>query len=349
VAGLVRQPRRADQVADRIDTLLAGLQPFVDDDVAALDLHLRAVQADVLDVSGDPDRQHDAVDGDRLALAAGLDRRADAVLARLQVGDLRAGMDLEALLLERLLREGRYLLVLLRQDAVEYLRDRHLGAHVRVEAGELHADGARADHQQRLRHEVRNHRLAIGPDQLAVRLQPRKGAGTGAGRQDDVLRREVADGLAVLLHLQLAGAVQTGMPVDDGDLVLLEQIADAAGQLLGHPARALHHLCEVETDVLGGEAVGVEIVQDVVDLRRAQQRLRRDAAPVQADAAQMLALHHSGLHAELRGADGGDVAARPAANDDQVEAGLCHGWLLFRCGRRAVPTAALPPGTRSGS
>ena len=67
------------------------------------------------------------------------------------------------------------------------------------------------------------------------------------------------------------------------------------------------------------EAELVEPVHQVPNLGRAQQRLGRDAAPVEADAAEMLALDDGGLHAELRGADGRDIAARPAADDDDVE------------------------------
>ena len=56
----------------------------------------------------------------------------------------------------------------------------------------------------------------------------------------------------------------------------------------------------------------------VIDLRRAQQRLGGDAAPVETNAAQMLALHHGGLEAKLRRANGGDITARPAADDEDV-------------------------------
>src|SRR6185312_5514383 len=72
-----------------------------------------------------------------------------------------------------------------------------------------------------------------------------------------------------------------------------------------------------------------------------QQRLGRDAAPVEADAAEVFALHESGFHAELRRADGGDVAARAAAQHDEVEALVRH-WLLpvRRAPCRAVPWCA---------
>ncbi len=64
----------------------------------------------------------------------------------------------------------------------------------------------------------------------------------------------------------------------------------------------------------------VGVAHQLEDLGGAQQRLGRDAAPVEADAAQMLALDQRHLHAELCGPDGGDIAAGTAADDDQVEA-----------------------------
>ena len=56
----------------------------------------------------------------------------------------------------------------------------------------------------------------------------------------------------------------------------------------------------------------------VIDLRRAQQRLGGDAAPVETNAAQMLALNHGCLEAKLGRANGGDITARPAADDEDV-------------------------------
>ena len=174
VARLVRQPGRPDDIADRIDAGLAGAQPFVDDDVAALDLHAGAFEADALDIADDADRQDHPLDGDLERLAAGLDLRGDVVAAALQALHRRAGVDLDALLLEALAGKGGDLLVLDRQHPVEHLDDRHLGAHVAVEAGEFDADRARADDQQRFGDGLRDHRLLVGPHQLAVGFQPRQ-------------------------------------------------------------------------------------------------------------------------------------------------------------------------------
>ena len=67
---------------------------------------------------------------------------------------------------------------------------------------------------------------------------------------------------------------------------------------------------------LDAELVGVvDLGQDVGD---AQHGLGRDAGVVEAATADLVLLDHGGLHAELGGADRGDVAARPGADHDAV-------------------------------
>ena len=61
------------------------------------------------------------------------------------------------------------------------------------------------------------------------------------------------------------------------------------------------------------------VLGQVVELARIEQRLARDAADVEAGAAERRPLLDAGhLHAELRGADRGDVAAGAGADHDQV-------------------------------
>src|ERR1700759_3638103 len=66
------------------------------------------------------------------------------------------------------------------------------------------------------------------------------------------------------------------------------------------------------------------MLQQMVDFAGPQQCLGRNAAPVQADAAKVLALHYRGFHPKLSGPDGGDVAAGTAAENNQVECLLSH-------------------------
>ena len=64
-------------------------------------------------------------------------------------------------------------------------------------------------------------------------------------------------------------------------------------------------------------------VEDVRQLGVAQQRLRRDAADVEADTSPVLLLDHPDLEAELGGADGGDVPTGAGTEDDDIE--ITHG------------------------
>ena len=103
VLGLVRQHRRAGDVADGVDARHVGACRAVDHDGAAVDLHAELFQAEVLDVADDADRGDDAVDGERLRAAlAVVDGGGDAVGLLVELGHLGAGHDLDALLLERL-------------------------------------------------------------------------------------------------------------------------------------------------------------------------------------------------------------------------------------------------------
>src|SRR5262245_3429208 len=69
--------------------------------------------------------------------------------ARARVGDLRAGVDLDALLLERLLELGGDGFVLERHEAGKELDDRDLAAEAAEYRRELDADGAAAQNNDR--------------------------------------------------------------------------------------------------------------------------------------------------------------------------------------------------------
>ena len=105
--------------------------------------------------------------------------------------------------------------VLDRHDRRHQLDHGHLDAHGAVEGGELDADGARAHDQQRLRHLRRHHRLEIGPDQLAVRLDAGQRARPRAGRDDDVLGRVGALAQRVLRQRRLRLHRLLGRLADD--------------------------------------------------------------------------------------------------------------------------------------
>ena len=123
--------------------------------------------------------------------------------------------------------------------------------------------------------------------------------------------------------------------MEEADLVLLEQVEDAIVVLLDHLVLAAEHLRHIDAQVVQADAVIGESVPGVLEvLAGLQQRLARDAADVGAGAARCRAalgvlplVDAGGVQAELCGADGGDVAAGAAADDDDVEC-LGHGVLV---------------------
>ena len=106
------------------------------------------------------------------------------------------------------------------------------------------------------------------------------------------------------------------------DPVLLEQVGDALGQLVDHAVLARHHGPEVERR-RRLDAVRRQAVLRLGELLRTlEQRLGRDAADIEAGAAQGPALLGDGhAHAELGAADRTDIAAGPGADDDDVVGG----------------------------
>src|ERR1700691_1691638 len=153
VLGLMREKWRPGDVADGVDSRHVGLARAVDDNGAALSLHAELLQTEIFDVADDADGGYDALDGKRLYPAfAIVDGGGDAIAGLVELGDLRAGVDFDALLLETFAREGGDLGIFGREDLRQYLDDGYLGSERAVERRELNANGAGADHQKRLRH-----------------------------------------------------------------------------------------------------------------------------------------------------------------------------------------------------
>src|SRR5205823_13895331 len=102
------------------------------------------------------------------------------------------------------------------------------------------------------------------------------------------------------------------------DLVLPEQERDALDVAVDAFVLELHHGRKVELRCPDADAHLAERVARLLEaLRRMQQRLRGDAADIEAGAAEgLLLLDHRHLHAELRRADRADIAAGAGTDDD---------------------------------
>src|SRR5439155_1551089 len=91
--------------------------------------------------------------------------------------------------------------------------------------------------------------------------------------------------------------------LDPGDLVLLEQRGDALREAADDPVLARHHGREIQLESAHLDAVGRKpVARLVVELARVEERLRRDAADVEARAAERRVLLDAGdAHAALCG------------------------------------------------
>ena len=107
-------------------------------------------------------------------------------------------------------------------------------------------------------------------------------------------------------------------------LFFSEKAGNAAVQAAGDAARALHHGGGIEGHIVRRKAIVLGVFHVVIDFRGAQQRLGGNAAPVQANAAEVFALDDSRLEAKLGGADGRHIAAGAGADDENVETIVGH-------------------------
>src|SRR5579875_1951367 len=103
------------------------------------------------------------------------------------------------------------------------------------------------------------------------------------------------------------------------DVIFLQQVADAARELVGGLARSRDDALEIDANITD---------LDAMLLRRAanrfhrfggiQQRLGWDTSPVQADPARTIAFDYCNAHLELACANRRDVAARAGTDHHQV-------------------------------
>src|SRR5712691_7421069 len=189
---------------------------------------------------------------------------------------LHADAAVDAGLLESAEHLFGHVLVLERHQPVERLEQRDLDAELVVQRRELHAYRARSDDADRLRDLVRKRQVVGRDDVLAVELDARQRLHRRARGDDQVLGFD-------LLSADLDGAAVAQAPVagDDLDLVLLHQVLHALVQLEHDGVAPGGYARVVERDALRGDAELLPADRHpVVQLRRFQQRLGRDAPDV---------------------------------------------------------------------
>ena len=108
------------------------------------------------------------------------------------------------------------------------------------------------------------------------------------------------------------------------DFVLLQEKTDAVVEPLRYVARAPHHCGGIVGDVVGGKPVIPGVLEIMKNLRRAEQCLGRDAARIQTNAAQKLALDNRGFKIRVVPREWRLYSRRDPADNDDVEVRFGH-------------------------
>ncbi|MNZ63521.1 hypothetical protein D3C78_816690 [compost metagenome] len=189
VAGLVRQPGRAGDIADGVDARLAGGAVAVGDDMGLLHLDRSAFQPKVLDIADDTGGAEDHVDfHGRIAGTLQFNLPATGHTAmRLQPA---TGVQDDAVLAQRVGDMGGNLRVLHRQDALGHFHHADFAAQRTVETGELDADGAGTNDQQAPGQGRGLQGFTVRPDAGTIRFESRQLPCPRTGGEDDVRSRQ---------------------------------------------------------------------------------------------------------------------------------------------------------------
>ena len=174
------------------------------------------------------------------------------------------------------------------QQAAGHLDDGDLAAERGVDGAQLEADVAAADDEQRLRDVGQIERAGGIHQPRAVDRQAGNLRRHRAGGDDAVLEGERLLRAVDLLDVERVRVAERGHALDVLDLAQVADLAGAGGELADDLVLEVAQLVEIDRRLgeLDAEVFGVGRLGDHVG--DVQQRLRRDAAAVDADAAGVL-------------------------------------------------------------
>ena len=195
------------------------------------------------------------------------------------------------------------------KHAVGALDQHRLAAQAPHDLRDLDARRPAAQHEQPARDGLHARRLAGAPDPLQV-AQPgdRRHDRSRAGRHHDVLR-----GVPGAVDVHHAGARQPARAAQQVDAPVREPALLAGVGIVRH-----HEIPPGQRGRSIDPRGGRRLVRLVRRLARAQQRLRRDASPVRALAADQFSLHEGDTQPARGQRCSAVLARRPAAENDHV-------------------------------
>ena len=147
------------------------------------------------------------------------------------------------------------------------------------------------------------------------------------GSDNDILCPEIF--LAVLSHhFDGLFPADSRLSFDKSNVIFIKQLLDLAPVTAHRTLLVILHFCEIEGDKIGRDTEFIPVLHHGKNVGRVQQRLGGNAAPVDADAAQLVLIHHGHLHAEGCAFDGRRVAARPCSDNHQIII-CCHKFVFL--------------------
>jgi len=227
--------------------------------------------------------------------------------------------------------------VFARQDSGRDVDERDVAAEPAKGLGQLAADRARADDDQRANRLAQIEHRFVGEVGRRVDAGKARYRGPRSGGDDEGLRRELPS-----VDLERIPRDEPAGAEDDVD----SETAEALGAVvrldpLDDGGDALHHLSEIGVHGRGRERPSIGMTHLMGNARGLDQGLRGHAAVPQAIAAQPVLFDERDLRAERSAARGDDETAGAAADHHDVEFGSCH--------RTSWGSAVCPVTGRTGS
>ena len=342
----MRQHRPADHVTDGIDTRQVGTALIIDMDKAALvqqQAGFRGSQA--VGIRAPANRDDQAIELQRLHALFNLVFDADHVVIDRRVLDQCAEADIQPLVAEHRQCGAAYLPVRHGQEHILCLEQRHGRSQPSPDAAEFQADNPGTDDAEPRRHLRPVQRTGGIHDTVALQrrrpdVQRRRTAG-----QDHVCGSQRLRSAVMPCDTHLRPGQQLTAAAQPVHAVGPEQGLDSARQFLHHPVLAGNHGSDIVRQLAGDNAMpGGTVTNLFIERRTFQQRLGRNAADVQAGAAEhrlsLLAepvVHAGSPETKLCTADSGNITSRPGTDDDCVITVHLRSVTCFKFHRRAEP------------
>ncbi len=332
----MRQHRLADDIADREDVRAVGPHLLVDRDEAALvDLDACRIRPDHSPIRPPPDRDEHAIIGlCLLRCLLAFEADDDAVVVELERSDLGTQHDRRIPVGNALLQRPDEIAIATGHQRLGQLDNGNVDAERVVNGRHLEPDDAAADDEQALRQVVELER--------ARRIDDPRGLGQAGdparlrARGNDALAEADRRASSLAFHRQRVRVDKPRRAVHDLHLALPGQRAEAIGELLHDAALPVAQLVEIDRRLAEVDAELGRLPGLLDHARRVQQRLRRDAADVEADAAERRpALDQRDVHSEIGGAKSGRIAAGSRSDHNEIGFdGFAHARSLMELPRR---------------